>query len=42
MNGKTHVGGECYQVTIPNCSRGDGTAELDVRNLKVNVRGCDW
>jgi hypothetical protein len=29
-------------VTVPKCSRGEGTAELDVMTLKVNVRGCDW
>jgi hypothetical protein len=29
-------------VTVPKCGRGKGTAEPDVRTLKVNVRGCDW
>jgi hypothetical protein len=33
---------ECYWVTVPKCSRREGTAEPDVRILKVNVRGCDW
>jgi hypothetical protein len=29
-------------VTVPKCSRGEGTAETDVRTLKVNFGGCDW
>jgi hypothetical protein len=29
-------------VTIPKCSRGDDTVYPDVRNLKVNVKWCDW
>jgi hypothetical protein len=35
-------GGECYRVTVSKCGRGKGTAEPDVRTLKVNVRGYDW
>jgi hypothetical protein len=35
-------GVECYRVTVPKCRRGKGTTELDVRTLKVNVRGYDW
>jgi hypothetical protein len=35
-------GGECYQVTVPKCSRGDDTADVDVRTLKVDAGGCDW
>jgi hypothetical protein len=27
---------------IPKCNKGDGTIEMDVRTLKVNVRGCYW
>jgi hypothetical protein len=34
-------GGECYRVTVPKCSGGEGTAEPDVRTLNVNVIGCD-
>jgi hypothetical protein len=29
-------------VTTHKCARGEGTADPDVRTLKVNVIGCDW
>jgi hypothetical protein len=42
MNGTTHVGGECYWVTVPICDGGDGTGEPNVGTLKVNFGGSDW
>jgi hypothetical protein len=29
-------------VTVPKSSIDEGTAEPNVRTVKVNVRGCDW
>jgi heme/copper-type cytochrome/quinol oxidase subunit 2 len=29
-------------VIVPKCGGGKGTAESDVRTLKVNVKGYDW
>jgi hypothetical protein len=34
--------GECYQMTIPKCGRGEDTAKSNVGTLKLNVRGFDW